>query len=144
MHRDCGQCGRMPESVDDEGFAPLPEDEERLDEQCPRVRDVRIGRANSTLSVRVVSFLIDNNIFHRLNPHLVASHEQLAFMVALEPDQVYVPCSDKEGSSLSRHHPLKAHQEAELLCAFLGQCPGGSLDGKACQGYVPCKEPAWA
>ena len=95
MHRDCGQCGRMPESVDDEGFAPLPEDEERLDEQCPRVRDVRIGRANSTLSVRVVSFLIDNNIFHRLNPHLVASHEQLAFMVALEPDQVYVPCSDR-------------------------------------------------
>ncbi len=94
MHRDCGQCGRMPKSVDDEGFAPLPEDEERL-EQCPRVRDVRIGRANSTLSVRVVSFLIDNNIFHRLNPHLVASHEQLAFMVALEPDQVYVPCSDR-------------------------------------------------
>ena len=91
---DCGQFGRMPGEAEDKDFAPLPEDDEAL-EPCPRVRDVRIGRANSTLSVRIVSFLIDNNIFHRLNPHLVASHEQLAFMVALEQDQVYVPCSDR-------------------------------------------------
>ena len=91
---DCGEFGRMPAEAEDKDFAPLPEDDEAL-EPCPRVRDVRIGRANSTLSVRVVSFLIDNNIFHRLNPHLVASHEQLAFMVALEQDQVYVPCSDR-------------------------------------------------
>ena len=91
---DCGDVGRMPAEAEDKDFAPLPEDDEAL-EPCPRVRDVRIGRANSTLSVRIVSFLIDNNIFHRLNPHLVASHEQLAFMVALEQDQVYVPCSDR-------------------------------------------------
>ncbi len=91
---DCGEFGRMPAEAEDKDFAPLPEDDEAL-EPCPRVRDVRIGRANSTLSVRIVSFLIDNNIFHRLNPHLVASHEQLAFMVALEQDQVYVPCSDR-------------------------------------------------
>ena len=91
---DCGEFGRMPAEAEDKDFAPLPEDDEAL-EPCPRVRDVRSGRANSTLSVRIVSFLIDNNIFHRLNPHLVASHEQLAFMVALEQDQVYVPCSDR-------------------------------------------------
>ena len=64
---DCGEFGRMPAEAEDKDFAPLPEDDEAL-EPCPRVRDVRIGRANSTLSVRIVSFLIDNNIFHRLNP----------------------------------------------------------------------------
>ncbi len=60
----------------------------------PRLRDLRLSAAKSELKVRVASFLIDNNLFYRLNPHLVASAEQLAFMVALDADQLYVPCSD--------------------------------------------------
>ncbi|WP_240824304.1 ARMT1-like domain-containing protein [Desulfovibrio sp. UIB00] len=38
--------------------------------------------------------LMDNNIAYGMNPDIVASQEQMAFMVSLARDQVYLPCSD--------------------------------------------------
>ena len=40
------------------------------------------------------SMLMDNNIAYGMNPDIVASQEQMAFMVSLARDQVYLPCSD--------------------------------------------------
>lgn len=99
-----GCAGRMPASPETAVVAAFP-----LQEVCApdracgqadgagrkRIRDLHLQGVRSELTLRVISFLIDNNIFHNLNPHLVASAEQLAFMVFLEGDQVYVPCSDR-------------------------------------------------
>ncbi len=68
-----------------------------------RIRDLRLDESAS--SVRVTSLLVDNNILFQMNPHLVASHEQLAFMVAMEPDQVYFPCSDRIALELLKESP---------------------------------------
>ncbi len=57
------------------------------------VKDIRLGR-NAGLEAWVHHFLIENNLDYQLSPALVASPQQLRFMVALDDDQVYVPCSD--------------------------------------------------
>lgn len=41
------------------------------------------------------TFMAENNIEYSINPEGVAGPEQLRFMVALEPDQIYVPCRDE-------------------------------------------------
>lgn len=59
-----------------------------------RVSDIRLSR-NPVLEAWTYHFLTENNIEHLLNPSIVASPEQLNFMVALQDDQLYVPCDDQ-------------------------------------------------
>lgn len=65
-------------------------------QQLPRIEsvaDIRLGR-DAGQEAWIQHFLIENNIDHFLSPGLVATPEQLRFMVRLDEDQVYVPCSD--------------------------------------------------
>ncbi|MCC8194583.1 MAG: ARMT1-like domain-containing protein [Deltaproteobacteria bacterium] len=57
------------------------------------VTDIHLGR-DAGQEAWVQHFLIENNIDPQLSPGLVATREQLRFMVALDDDQVYVPCAD--------------------------------------------------
>lgn len=57
------------------------------------VRDFRLGK-NIRFDAWLYSMLMDNNIAYGMNPDIVASQEQMAFMVNLVRDQVYLPCSD--------------------------------------------------
>ncbi len=41
------------------------------------------------------NFMIENNYAYHMNEKIIASPEQIAFMVALEKDEVYIPCSDE-------------------------------------------------
>ncbi|MEG2171733.1 MAG: ARMT1-like domain-containing protein [Desulfovibrionaceae bacterium] len=75
-------------------------------------RDIRFG-ANSYFDAWLYTVLIDNNIEYHMNTSLTASPEQVRFMVALETDQVYLPCSDsifrllleeKKAPSLQSHY----------------------------------------
>jgi uncharacterized protein with ATP-grasp and redox domains len=68
--------------------APMPELPE-----INTVADIRLGR-DAGQEAWIQHFLIENNIDSQLSPGLVATPEQLRFMVALDDDQVYVPCAD--------------------------------------------------
>ena len=57
------------------------------------VSDIRLGR-DPALEAWLDHFLTENNLSYLLNPTLVATPEQLRFMVALEENQTYLPCSD--------------------------------------------------
>ena len=57
------------------------------------VTDIHLGR-DAGQEAWVQHFLIENNIDPQLSPGLVATPEQLRFMVTLKEDQVYIPCSD--------------------------------------------------
>lgn len=56
-------------------------------------RDIRLGK-NAEFDAWLFSMLIDNNISYQMNPQLLASPEQIRFMVAMDADQVYLPCGD--------------------------------------------------
>ena len=58
-----------------------------------RAADVRLGK-DACFDAWLYNLFIDNNLVHDLNPHIVASPEQLKFMVAGGPGSVYLPCSD--------------------------------------------------
>ncbi|MDL2266942.1 hypothetical protein LJC46_03020 [Desulfovibrio sp. OttesenSCG-928-G15] len=62
--------------------------------QIRRVSDIRMS-SNTALEAWLYHFLTENNIEYLLNPSIVASPEQIRFMVALEDDQVYLPCDDE-------------------------------------------------
>lgn len=75
-----------------------------------KVCDIHLGQ-NIKFDAWLYSLLMDNNLAYAMNPNIIASAEQLAFMVALEDDQVYLPCSDGiyaqlcEGSAdLQKHY----------------------------------------
>ena len=57
------------------------------------VCEFRLGQ-NIRFDAWLYSMLMDNNIAYGMNPDIVASQEQMAFMVSLVRDQVYLPCSD--------------------------------------------------
>ena len=58
-----------------------------------RMADVRLGK-DACFDAWLYNLFIDNNLVHDLNPHIVASPEQLKFMVAGGPGSVYrTPCS---------------------------------------------------
>jgi len=59
-----------------------------------RVSDIKIS-SDSVLEAWLYHFLTENNIEYLLNPSIVASPEQLRFMVALKEEQVYLPCDDE-------------------------------------------------
>jgi hypothetical protein len=67
------------------------------------VSRIRLGRDNR-FDAWLYSMLIDNNLAFHMNPGLIASPEQLAFMVQLEHDQIYLPCSDATFSLLCAPH----------------------------------------
>ena len=58
-----------------------------------KVRDIRLGRDND-FDAWLYNMMADNNIAYYMNPELIAPPEQMRFMVALEDDQVYLPCAD--------------------------------------------------
>ena len=60
----------------------------------PSPRDIRYGQ-DPILDAWLLHFMTENNLEHLLNPLHNASPEQLRFMVAMEEDQVFVPCSDE-------------------------------------------------
>lgn len=66
-----------------------------MDMPVSKVSDIRTGGQDVAFNAWLLNMLVNNNLLHRLNPSLVASQDQLAFMVHLAPDQVYVPCSDE-------------------------------------------------
>ena len=61
--------------------------------QITRVADIHHG-TSSKFEAWLYHFLIENNIEFLLSPSIVASPEQLRFMVALQDDQIYLPCDD--------------------------------------------------
>lgn len=65
-----------------------------------KAAEIRLGR-DGKFDAWLYSMLIDNNLAFQMNPDIIASHEQLAFMVQLAEDQVYLPCSDTIFSLLS-------------------------------------------
>lgn len=75
------------------------------------VSDIRIS-SDPVLEAWLYHFLTENNIEYLLNPSIVASPEQLRFMVALADDQVYLPCDDalffliysQQGAELSEEY----------------------------------------
>ncbi|MDR0466602.1 MAG: protein-glutamate O-methyltransferase family protein [Deltaproteobacteria bacterium] len=58
-----------------------------------KVSDIRLGR-DADFDAWLYNMMTDNNIAYHMNPELIATPEQMRFMVALEDDQVYLPCSD--------------------------------------------------
>ncbi len=58
------------------------------------VRELRYGR-DPYLDAWLLHFMTENNIEPNVNPAENAQQEQLRFMVDLDDDQVFVPCSDE-------------------------------------------------
>ncbi len=56
-------------------------------------KDVRLGE-NIFFDAWLYNFMIDNNYAYHMNKEIIASPEQIAFMVALQEGEVYIPCSD--------------------------------------------------
>lgn len=67
-----------------------------------RVCDLRLPSGDPEFDAWLFNMLVDNNLVHRVNPAIIASAEQLRFMVHLEPNQVYLPCSDQTFFDLAR------------------------------------------
>ena len=69
-----------------------------------KVCDIRLGQ-NVRFDAWLYSMLMDNNLAYRMNPDIIASPEQMAFMVHMDQDQVYLPCSDATFSMLCAGTP---------------------------------------
>ncbi len=57
-------------------------------------KDIRLG-SDPAQEAWLHHFMTENNLEYHFSPTLVASPEQLRFVVALQEDQLYVPCSDE-------------------------------------------------
>lgn len=66
-----------------------------------KTSDISICGAGEDFDAWLFNLLMDNNLLHSFNPAIIASHEQLAFMVHLSPEQVYLPCSDSTFRDMS-------------------------------------------
>ncbi|MBO4369266.1 MAG: hypothetical protein J5803_04125, partial [Desulfovibrio sp.] len=75
------------------------------------VASIHLGQ-DSHFDAWLYSMLMDNNLAYSLNPHLIASQEQLSFMVHLDQDQVYLPCSDQVFSFLTQNKTPRPLQKA--------------------------------
>lgn len=62
--------------------------------QITRVSDIRVGQ-DVYFDAWLYNMMMDNNVAYQMNPAIIAGPEQMRFMVVTEPDQVYLPCSDK-------------------------------------------------
>ncbi len=63
--------------------------------------EVFLGK-NMYFDAWLYNFMIENNFAYHMNKDLVASPEQLAFMVALEDNEVYIPCSEEHFQFLTQ------------------------------------------
>ncbi len=88
-------------------MAPLPEVEQ--------VRDIELNK-DPELEAWLFHFLVENNIEYLLNPFIVASPEQLRFMVALRPEQMYAPASDEIFLRIYRKKSSKTLDAEYLDC----------------------------
>ncbi|MFZ5811268.1 MAG: ARMT1-like domain-containing protein [Thermodesulfobacteriota bacterium] len=61
--------------------------------------DIRYGK-DPYLDAWILHFMTENSIEYTIDPAKNASPEQLRFMVSLDQDQVYVPCTDEMLTSL--------------------------------------------
>ena len=70
------------------------------------IKDLRFG-LNPALDAWILHFMNENNIDPHINPQENASPEQIRFMVDLQDDQVFAPCSDEMLTRLlaSKPHP---------------------------------------
>ncbi len=62
----------------------------------PRIssnKEVQLGK-NAYFDAWLYNFMIENNYAYHMNKEIIASPEQIAFMVALDENEVYIPCSD--------------------------------------------------
>jgi uncharacterized protein with ATP-grasp and redox domains len=83
------------------------------------VREVRWGK-DPYMDAWLHNFKTENNIEHLMNPENVAPDEQLRFMVALDEQQVYMPCSDVIFTQLlSKHRPKTLHMEYTRIWRFI-------------------------
>ena len=73
--------------------------------EIPTVSNIRLGE-DVRFDAWLFSMMMDNNIAYRMNPDIIAGPEQLAFMVNLHENQVYLPCSDRTFALL--YDPAKA------------------------------------
>ncbi len=62
--------------------------------QVSNNRDIRLSK-DIYFDAWLYNFMIENNYAYHMNQDLIASPEQIGFMVALEHDEVYMPCSDE-------------------------------------------------
>lgn len=83
-----------------------------------RVSDIRMS-ANPVLEAWLYHFLTENNIEHLLNPSIVASPEQLRFMVALKDDQIYLPCDDATFFLVYRQETAELSEEYLEMWRFV-------------------------
>ncbi len=56
-------------------------------------RQVKL-QTNVFFDAWLYNFMIENNYAYHMNQKIIASPEQIAFMVALDKNEVYIPCSD--------------------------------------------------
>jgi uncharacterized protein with ATP-grasp and redox domains len=73
------------------------------------VSDIRLN--DPVLEAWAYHFLTENNIEHLLSPSIVASPEQLRFMVALEDEQLYAPCDDETFFCIYRRDSTQLSRE---------------------------------
>ena len=73
------------------------------------VADIRTEKSPA-LEAWLYHFFIENNIEYLMNSSLVASPEQLRFMVALNDDQIYIPCDDALFLSMLRKDEKVLHK----------------------------------
>lgn len=78
------------------------------------VRDLRYGQ-DPYLDAWLLHFMTENNIEPNVNPAENAQQEQLRFMVDLDDDQIFVPCSDEMFETLlqTRLSPLLRQEYRE-------------------------------
>jgi Protein of unknown function DUF89. len=88
------------------------------EEHITRVADIRHG-TSSKFEAWLYHFLIENNIEFLLSPSIVASPEQLRFMVALEDDQVYLPCDDELFVNIYEKNNARVKQEYVAAWRFV-------------------------
>ena len=74
------------------------------------IRQVHLGR-DAYFDAWLYNMMIDNNIAYQMNPDLIATPEQIRFMVWLEADQVYLPCSDETFAMLGQNQCPPALQQ---------------------------------
>jgi uncharacterized protein with ATP-grasp and redox domains len=97
-----------------------------------RVSDIHTSD-DPLLEAWLYHFLMENNIEYLLNPSIVASPEQMRFMVAMQEDQVYLPCDDalffliyrQQGAELSEEY-LKVWRFVSSLVQTYNMSPADS------------------
>jgi Asp-tRNAAsn/Glu-tRNAGln amidotransferase B subunit (PET112 homolog) len=105
-----------------------------------KVSDFRFGE-NVRFDAWLYSMLMDNNIAYGMNPDIVASQEQMSFMVSLARNQVYLPCSDDTFKLLCRPTPPKELRnqynrswriimKPEALAELVRLVDGGTISAK--------------